>query len=364
MSVPVGGGYSAGPPGGYEGGGYAPPAGRVNFGWISESWQFFMAQSGIWIVATLALFGPSVVLVGAFYVYFFLSMFPHGFPPPAPAPGAPSVPPALPPFLAPGNFGKILSLELGVGLLLSLYFAFLYGGMFRMAVRQVRGLALTYRDIFAGGPLFGRMLGAMFLLGFGAYALEAICLGPGYLLLFRHASTAATVTAFGLGIVVWLCLIGVVPALLLPAFALMADGVPVFAALRRSVRAMKGNWLPATGFIFVLGLLVYASEIPCGLGLLATIPMVFLTTALAYRDLAGMPDVLPPPSPSYPPAAPGVWPPPPSQASPYGQPPPPYGQSAPPPAAPPRRSLGGDPLDDDGNSSPPPNPPPAGMPLQ
>jgi hypothetical protein len=40
--------------------------------------------------------------------------------------------------------------------------------------------------------------------------------------------------------------------------------------------------------------------------------MVFLVTALAYRDLAGMPDVLPPPSPYYPPAAPGVWPPPPT----------------------------------------------------
>lgn len=314
MSVPAGGGYSAdtpggGTPSGYEGGGYAPPAGRVNFGWITESWQFFMAQTGIWVVATLALLGPSMILGIAFSVYLMASIPPSAFTPPAP--GAPPAPPAVPSIFAPGNFEKLLILELGVGLLLSLYFAFLYGGLFRMAVRQVRGLALTYRDIFAGGPLFGRMLGAMFLLGFGTYALEAICLGPGFLLI-RHASTATTVIAFVLGGVVWLSLIGVLPALLLPAFALMADGVPVFAALRRSVRAMKGNWLPATGFVFVLGLLVYASEIPCGLGLLATIPMIFLVTALAYRDMAGMPDVLPPPSPNYSPAAPGVWPPPPT----------------------------------------------------
>lgn len=286
--------------------------GRVNFGWITESWQFFMAQMGIWVVATLALLGPSVVLVVAFYVYILASAFPGGFPPHTPPSGTALPAPSPPPIFAPGNIGKILTLEFGVILVMAVYAAFLYGGMFRMAVRQVRGLTLTYRDIFAGGPLFGRMLGAMFLLGFGTYALEAICVGPGYLMLFLHANPVGMVVAFVLGFLLLFCLLPVFTGLLLPAFALMADGVTVFAALRRSVRAMKGNWLGAAGFVFVLGLLVYVSEIPCGLGLLATIPMIFLTTALAYRDLAGMPDVLPPPSPDYSPAAPGVWPPPPT----------------------------------------------------
>ena len=131
--------------------------------------------------------------------------------------------------------------ELAVIFVFSLYTAFLYGGLFRMAVRQVRGLALSYRDIFAGGPLFGRMLGAMFLLGFASYALEAIGLGPGYVLLFRHAPTAATILAFVVGGAVWLCAAAVLPGLLLPAFALMADGVRLFPALKRSVRAMKGE---------------------------------------------------------------------------------------------------------------------------
>ena len=311
MSVAYGGSSNIG----------AFPQGRVNFGWITESWQFFMAQAGIWIVAALALIGPSVVLGVAFYIYFLMSMFPHGFVPPTP--GATLPPPTPPAIFAPSNVGKIFTVEIAVSLPMAVYFTFLYGSMFRMAVRQVRGLALTYRDILGGGPLFGRMLGAMFLLGFGTYALEAVCVGPGYLMLFLRANPVGAAVALVLGFLLLFCLLPVVTGLLLPAFALMADGVPVFAALRRSVRAMKGQWLPAAGFVFVLGLLVYVSEIPCFIGLLATIPMIFLTTALAYRDLAGMPNVLPPPAPYYPPAAPGVWPPPPGQALPYGQPPPP-----------------------------------------
>jgi hypothetical protein len=318
MSVPVGGGY----PAGGHAAAYVPVTNRVNFGWITESWQLFMAHAGIWVAATLALIGPSVILGVGFYVYFLMSMFPRGFPPPAPAPGVPPSPPPMPPMFAAGNIGKILVLELGVGLIFAVYSAFLYGGMFRMAVRQLRGLPPTYRDIFAGGPLFGRMLGAMFLLGFGAYGLEAICVGPGYAMLFLHANPMAAVIAIVLGFLLVFCLWPVLTGLLLPAFALMADGVPVIPALRRSVRAMKGNWLGAAGFVLVLGLLVYASELPCFLGLLATVPMIFLICALAYRDMAGMTGIPPPPAPGYLPAAPGVWPPPPGQ-SPYGQPPPP-----------------------------------------
>ena len=313
MSVPTSGGYSAGGyPAGGSPGAYAPPAKRVDFGWITEAWQFFMAHAGIWVVATLALFGPSVVVVVAFYAYLFAAMFPGGFPPHTPAPGAALPAPTPPAIFAPANAGKILTVEFAVLLVFSVYSAFLYGGMFRMAVRQVRGLPPTFRDIFRGGPLFWRMLGAMFLVYFAFQALEVIGLGPGFLLLQRRAPTPVMVTAFAVGGAAWLFSSVVLPALLLPAFALMADGVRVFPALRRSVRAMKAHWLPAAGFVFVLGLLVYASEIPCGLGLLVTIPMVFLMTALAYRDLAGMPDILPPPAPYYSPAAPGVWPPPPT----------------------------------------------------
>ena len=70
-----------------------PPPCRVNFGWITESWNLFLANAGLWVAATLVLIGPSVLLIGVFYAYFFLTLFPHGFPPPAPRPGAAPFPP-------------------------------------------------------------------------------------------------------------------------------------------------------------------------------------------------------------------------------------------------------------------------------
>lgn len=333
----------------YEGpsGDYAP-SGRVNFGWISEAWQLFMAQAGIWIAATLALMALPIILLVIFYGMMWTTMFPGGFPPHPP--GSAPFPSSGPNPFAGTGLGKILTLELGFGLVMSVYSAFLYGGLFRMAVRQVRGLPLAFGDIFAGGPLFGRMLGAIFLLAFGTYGVEGLCAAPALIMVGTHAPQAALIVTFLLTFVLIFCLIWVLWGLLLPAFALIADGEPIISALRRSIQAMKGNWVSAAGFVFVLFLLVYASEIPCGLGLFATMPMVFLITALAYRDMVGMQGIVTPISPygatSTPGHTPGVWPPPPGQQPSFGQPP-----ANPPPANPPRRSLSGDDLDD--GSAPP-----------
>lgn len=291
-----------------------PPPGRVNFGWIGESWNLFLAQAGIWVVAMLVYLAVPTALFGLFFGWVMLTMGPNAF-----APSPQTLPPPGKPITSlhtllgmPPQMTTILIGEIAIGLLILLYTAFLYGGLLRMAVRQVRGLPIRYPDIFSGGPLFGRMLGAMILLGLAGYGVEMLTEVPAFLLLWlRPKEIVAVILAFVFAFVLILCLFLILSALLLPAFALMADGVGVFDALRRSIRAMKAQWLPATGFVLVLGLLVYASEIPCGLGLLATIPMMFLVCALAYRDLAGMPDVLPPPAPAYGVPSPGVWPPPP-----------------------------------------------------
>jgi hypothetical protein len=292
----------------------SPVIGQVNFGWISEAWRFFSAQMGVWILAVLIFSAPTVIFMIVFYALMWSTMFPGGFPPTAQTvPGTAPVPAANPALLG-SHMTGIFAMEIGFGLVYSLWAAYLYGGLFRMAVQQVRGLPIELRDIFRGGPLFGRMLGAIFLLGFGAYGLEAVCMAPFGLTLWQHGPVAAMV---GTGILAFVLVIGlmlVFSGMLLPSFALMADGDGVLTALKRSLRAMKSQWPAAAGFVFVLIVLVYASEIPCGLGLLATIPMFFLITALAYRDMIGMPNMAPLPAPFYAQAAAGVWPPPPTAA--------------------------------------------------
>ena len=291
--------------------------GQVNFNWISEAWRLFSVQMGVWIVATLIFFAPSVVFVIVFYAMMWSTMFPGGFPPMA----QPAPPSGGSPFSTTTSYSHmtgIFAMEIGFGLLYLLWSAYLYGGLFQMAVRQVRGLPIEVRDIFRGGRLFGRMLGALCLLGLFAYGLEALCVAPFGIIFWQHGPTGAIIGSGVLAVVLVIALMLVATGLLLPSFALMADGDGVWTALKRSVRAMKNVWPSAMGFVFVLGLLVYASELLCGLGLLATIPMVFLVTALAYRDMLGMPNMAAPPAPFYPQAEAGVWPPPPttSQASP------------------------------------------------
>ena len=276
---------------------------------------------GVWVTAALVLAAPTVIFVVVFYALMWSAMFPTGFPPAIDTPPG-QTPPGSSGFPAPLTPGASLSsrmtqiytLEIGFGLVYALWSAFLYGGMFRMAVRQVRGLPLEIGDIFRGGPLFGRMLGAIFLLGFGGYFLEALCLGPMSLLIWRHGPAAATIVAGVVGAVLLIALALTYLGMLLPSFALMADGDRVRTALKRSLWAMKGRWAAAAGFVFVLTLLVYVSSAACYVGLLATIPMVFIICALAYRDMVGMPNMVPPPAPYYPAADAGVWPPAPASA--------------------------------------------------
>ncbi len=308
--------------------------GQVSYGWISEAWRLFSAQMGPWIVGTLVLFGPAFVFGIGLYAVMLTTMFAGGFPPTPPPPTVNGLPTA--PLNPGGNMAQmnaqmagILPWELGFFGVYAFWSAWLYGGLFRMAVRQVRGVPVEMKDIFRGGPLFGRMLGATLLLILGAYGLEALCLAPMGISVWRHGSPLTTALTATAGAVLVLVLFFLAYGLLLPAFALIGDGMKVIPALKRSAVAMRPRMWAAAGFVFVVGLLVYASELLCGVGLLATIPMVFLICALAYRDMIGMPDMAPPPGPAYAPSAPGVWPPAPgtwppppiNQPPPIGQPP-------------------------------------------
>jgi hypothetical protein len=204
-------------------------------------------------------------------------------------------------------------LSLVIDVFSALYGAWLYAGIYQVAVKQVRGEAVNIGDIFTGAPLMWKMLGFNIVYGLAVTIGMVFCLVPGFLL----------------------------SGLLFPGYALIAEGESVGNALSRSMDAMKRDMWNAAAFVFVLGLLVVVSLIPCGLGLFVTVPMYFLCAALAYRDMIGMPGRNQA-APAYGAPAPGVWPPPPQQyPSPQQYPP-----SSGPAAEPPRQSLSGEPLDE------------------
>ena len=270
------------------GGAYQPP-GRVNFGWIGEAFELFKANVGVWLVAVLLSSVPAIIssIIGAV----------------AGASGAVSQPqPGENPF----SGGRALTGGLPPGLSLiiqafsTVYRAWLLGGVYKTAVKQVRGEPISIGDLFSGGTVFLNMLGFSIVSGIATVLGFVLCLLPGFL----------------------------VAGLLFPGAALIADGESVGNAVSRSWNAMKQDLWNAAGFVLVMGLLTFASLFACGLGEFVTIPMFYLTAALAYRDMIGMPGVNQA-TPAYGAAAPGVWPPAPSAA------PPPPQWGTPPAAAPP-----------------------------
>jgi len=271
-------------------GAYVPPV-KVSFGWIGQSFDIFKSGAGLWIAAVLiygilinviaaiirtALPNPAYVQINPFGPHGVFYSNPIGY-------GTNS------PF---SPLGQVLNL-----LLSWIIGAYQSASLYRMANKQVRGLSPVFADTVGGGPVFVPMLVYTLLLSLACVVgTAALCLG-----LF------------------------VVLGFLLPGYALVADGETAGNAFSRSLVAMKQDWLNATLFVLVFALLIAVSVIPCGLGLFVTIPMAHIVSALAYRDMIGMPGIPTDTAFDYGAAQPGVWPPPPTVTPPPPIWPPPPG---------------------------------------
>ncbi|MEO7718820.1 MAG: hypothetical protein ABIY70_21690 [Capsulimonas sp.] len=228
---------------GYAGAGTHHPR-KVSFDWLGEAWKLFTSHAPLWIAATIvAVYAPLCIdlfvilavgvsqkIAGGGGVWYAITHMPAG-------------------------------LTFGLALLNAAYSAFVYGGLALMALKQAQGEPVSFRDIFSGGPLFGRMLvfGVVYSLLIGAGSLFLVL--PGVFL----------------------------AGLLLPAIALTAAGASLGDALPRSMKAMWPDRFIAMGLAFVLGTLTLIGSGFLTLGLLAAVPLWFLVSALAYRDMIGIP---------------------------------------------------------------------------
>ena len=352
--------YDGPPAGGTANGGgeYIPPR-KVSFEWINEAWRFFSAEAGTWIVSCLV----AILLPVVFYLIFafgfgltaaFGGQGRGGF-------GTGGLVPGLP-------VAMIIFIAAFVLVYSVFYAPFIYSGVYRMATRQVRGESIGIGDIFGGASMTLKMLGFQIILGLIVFVLNVAFIIPLSLLHVMSLSTlyqpnsgatgmpnvSGILISNGVQLFDWLLF----SILFLPGYALVADGQGVFSAIKRSISAMKTQVLPTAGIFAVFVLLWLVSAVTCGLGLLVTVPMFWLLSALAYRDVIGMPGAVSTTGaygvpPGYGAAQSGVWPPPPEARPPaFGQPP----SSDPASFSPPRRSLSGEDLD---APEQPPTPPPA-----
>lgn len=270
-----------------------PPAARIDFGWLGQAWTLFSAQAGVWIGALLSSFLleaalwvllaiPTGVSMQAIYVL----LLTH--------PGTPPRPSAHP-------YQDFAQTEL-FSILLAGISAILAGGLYRMALRQLRGEPISVGNLFSALPQSLPLL----LVGIFVPAVLALLEGAGLWLL--HFSLPPTAAVGVINATAWL------PALLLPGLVMFAPllvvdaGASAPAALLGSVRLLGRQWLMGILFYVVTAIVSSLGVLLCGVGMLATYPLLFLSTTLGYLVMTqSMPLGETPVNPM--PA--GVWPPPP-----------------------------------------------------
>lgn len=241
----------------------------VRWEWISEAWNLFTKQWSVWVLMILVMYLIVIVAYLAIYIPVIGMVM-------ATATAAPdiSAPVGLPIFYVVMMF---------VTLAISAITAWLYGGLYNAAFRQLRGEQISVGNLFSGGKYLTRILGlvAPFII---AYFVSAL-INPFLPFLFFIAG-----------------LIALAPALfILPM--IVEGGKGTIDAVKASIEVAKRDWLMFSLFFIVLGFIAGAGSIACGIGVLATAPLLFLGQALAYRDCVGMSGAqmqgqfMPPPGP-------------------------------------------------------------------
>jgi hypothetical protein len=237
---------------------------RVRWEWISEAWDLFTRQWSTWVLMILVFY----LIALAVYLPFIgvIAMMAPTVPQGDEIPTAPVFPVAL------------LALYPVIYLALLSAVAWLMGGLYHAAFKQLRGEQIAVGDLFSGGRYFGRMLGALFLIAIAAGIGGIFCLIPGLIVYGMTMLTYPMIVEGGKGTI---------------------------DAISASIEVTKRDWIMFTLFAVAVYLLASLGVIACGVGVLATMPLLPLTQALAYRDLVGMrgaqssAQFMPPPPPDY-----------------------------------------------------------------
>ncbi len=308
------------PPYGAVPGGYVPRP-RVRFEVIGEAWQLFQQQMGTWIVAALI----AGIVLGCVFTPYYVFVFAAAF---SKAQAGKQFDP---------NAGGGQLIQIGFNLLIMIVSNLLLGGMYRMALKQIRGEAISPADIFTVVDVFGSLIAAAILVPIAMYIGLILCCFPAF----------------------------IVMGLLMLTVPLVVDRrMGAIEAMSTSWSLLKSEWLMATLFYVVISIISGLGIVALCVGILFTYPLLPLSIALIYRDFtAGGPGPYAPPPGAYPtppgayptaggyppPPAPGGYPPPPGapMAEPapgtYPPPPPPPGEQPTAPSPPP--PAGAPPLD-------------------
>ncbi|MEO6723918.1 MAG: zinc-ribbon domain-containing protein [Blastocatellia bacterium] len=212
--------------------------------WIGEGWQMFADKWQVWVGQMLIVFlafALSVVPLFLMVIGAILRASQTGQPLELPAMFFP--------------FAAAMAVVGGLG------GAFLWVGLHRTAFKQLRGEPISVRDLFSGGDVFLPVAGAFIVIQILTVLGFSLCIFPAF----------------------------VVAGMLHFAMPLIVERrLSIGEAISASYNATKSNWPMFVLFVFILGLLASAGGAVCGIGLVASYPLHFTITAIAYRDVFGV----------------------------------------------------------------------------
>jgi len=211
---------------------------KVRFDAIGEAWQMTRDKMGVWVVAMLVYFAAMLVvlaIVGA--ILYAAGMIT------APSQGNPD-------FLSPVARIIINIVSLVAG-------AFFQAGLYRMALKQVRGQDIQASDAFSAGDVVGGAIFTQIVYGIAVNIGTLLCVIPGLIVAGRGMF----------------------------AMPLTVDkNITGIAALQKSWEALKNDTLNAVLFVIVAGLAASLGALACGVGVVFTAPIAVLAVAITYRD--------------------------------------------------------------------------------
>jgi len=218
---------------------------KVRFGdWIGEGWNMFAEQWKVWVLNALVLSLVTVVPMLGMYLFMFVAL--------ASAGGG----------SAGAGFGLFMvALMFAVLALLVLLSVYIVGGMYHTAFKQLRGEPISTRDLFGAGDRFLPLLGAAILVGLLVMLGFILCIIPAFIV--------AGALYFTLPLVI-------------------ERRLSAGEAIQASRDATRGDLFMFVLFLVVVSLIAQAGSYICYVGVLATMPLQYTITAIAYRDCFGV----------------------------------------------------------------------------
>lgn len=206
------------------------PHALIDFNVISEATELFKVNAATWIISLLIVAVVDIILYGILMATSIVLM----------KRAAVAVP------------GILL-----IDVIFLVVNALLAAGLFRMAIKQIRGQSIEISDLFDFGDVAGQAIIAAIVAGIIISVASLFCIIPGW----------------------------VAQGLLMFTFPLIVDKkMGAMEAITASFEALKSQWLMATLFSLVVGILASIGIIVCFVGVLVTAPIALLSITILYRN--------------------------------------------------------------------------------